>query len=91
MNRVIYGLDEDLYSWQDAKIRLKSWEDAYAKDWRFFSTAEMVVFQNRTVQGLALPEPVLRKIFHDNAMRWVPGLAWPMDQHSRKVAASSHL
>jgi hypothetical protein len=25
-------------------------------------------------QGLALPPPVLRKLFHDNAVRWFPGL-----------------
>jgi hypothetical protein len=28
-----------------------------------------------TYQGLALPHPVLRNLFHDNAMHWFPGLA----------------
>jgi hypothetical protein len=27
-----------------------------------------------SVRGLALPEPVLRKIFRENAEKWVPGI-----------------
>jgi hypothetical protein len=26
------------------------------------------------VHGLALPEPVLRKLYHENAVKWVPGI-----------------
>jgi hypothetical protein len=28
----------------------------------------------KQVHGLNLPRPVLQKIFHDNAIRWIPGL-----------------
>jgi len=31
----------------------------------------MLKFRNSEVQGLALPSPVLRKIFRDNALRWL--------------------
>ena len=88
-DRILYGRDDDLYSWQDAKVRLKSWEDHYATDWQFFATADAIVLRHRTAQGLALPEPVLRKIFHDNAIRWVPDIGIPTTQHSAG-AASGH-
>jgi hypothetical protein len=28
----------------------------------------------RIYQGISLPPPVLRTIFHDNAVRWLPGV-----------------
>jgi hypothetical protein len=31
----------------------------------------MLKFRNSDVQGLALPAPVIRKIFRDNAFRWL--------------------
>jgi predicted TIM-barrel fold metal-dependent hydrolase len=74
-DRILYGIDEDLYSWDDAQVKLKRWKDAYANDWKYFSTGETVVIGRHTAQGLALPEPVLRKIFRDNAMKWVPDIA----------------
>jgi hypothetical protein len=33
-----------------------------------------VEFNGRGVTGLALPDSVLKKIFHDNAEKWVPGI-----------------
>jgi hypothetical protein len=27
-----------------------------------------------TVRGLGLPEPVLRRLFYENARRWIPGI-----------------
>jgi len=44
------------------------------RDWKFFSTDQNVEYLGHTYQGLALPRPVLRKLFHDNAVRWFPGL-----------------
>jgi len=26
------------------------------------------------VPGIALPMPILRKLYHDNAVRWFPGI-----------------
>jgi hypothetical protein len=60
---------------QDAADAAKRLEAEYARDWRYFSSADTVEFEGRQVQGLALPAPVLRKIFRENAMRWVPGIA----------------
>jgi hypothetical protein len=37
----------------------------------------MVTYDKRQVQGLALPDAVLRKIFRDNAILWVRDLIPP--------------
>jgi hypothetical protein len=42
------------------------------RDWKFFSTNNTVEFQGRKVQGLQLPDAILRKPYHDNAMHWIP-------------------
>ena len=45
------------------------------RDWNFFSTNNTVEFQGRKVQGLQLPDAVLRKLYHDNAVHWIPTIA----------------
>jgi hypothetical protein len=48
----------------------------WKSDWEYFTTDEILT-QNDKVkeyQGLKLPEPVLKKIYHDNAMRMFPGM-----------------
>ena len=78
-DRVLYAIDQELLPWQNPEEQLKSWEETYARDWKYFSTGETLLVggpkNRRQIQGLALPEPVLRKLFHDNAIRWVPGIA----------------
>ena len=59
----------------DTEKALASWNDTYERDWKFFSTDQTVEYKGHSYQGLALPEPVLRKIFHDNAVHWLPGIA----------------
>ena len=59
-DRVLWGTDSMEIKWDNPEQALKRWEQGYAADWRYFAT------------DLALPEPVLRKIFHDNALRWLP-------------------
>jgi predicted TIM-barrel fold metal-dependent hydrolase len=72
--RVLYGTD-GVFQLNDstAKAR-KEWEEAYARDWKFLATDESLEYQGRKIQGLKLPESVLRKIFHDNAIQWIPGV-----------------
>ena len=43
-------------------------------DWGLFATDETVEMEGRKFRGLKLPESVLWKIFHDNALKWVPGI-----------------
>jgi hypothetical protein len=58
----------------DVKETLKDWESTYARDWRFLATDDTFEQEGRKIRGLKLPEPVLRKLFRDNAIWWIPGL-----------------
>jgi predicted TIM-barrel fold metal-dependent hydrolase len=73
-DRVLYGTDLDLLP--NAKIPedLKEWQSTYARDWKFLATGGTFEWEGKQVHGLNLPEPILRKIFHDNAVHWIPGL-----------------
>jgi predicted TIM-barrel fold metal-dependent hydrolase len=73
-DRVLYATDFGFAPGQDGEAVARRLEDLYARDWAYFATAGPVDFEGRKVEGLGLPEPVLRKIFRDNARHWVPGL-----------------
>jgi predicted TIM-barrel fold metal-dependent hydrolase len=73
-DRVLYGTDLDLLATANAAETLKEWQSTYVRDWKFLATNEIVTAGGKQVQGLSLPQPVLRKIFHDNATRWIPAL-----------------
>ncbi len=47
---------------------------AHDRDWAFFAGGAVMDYAGHPTQGLALAEGVLRKIFRDNAVRWLPGL-----------------
>jgi len=72
--RVLYGTDLEFLTDESTGDALKDWQETYARDWRFLATNETWQYQGHQVQGLALPEPVLREIFHENAVRWIPGI-----------------
>jgi predicted TIM-barrel fold metal-dependent hydrolase len=72
-DRVLYGTDLVVMPKDDTEKALAQWKDAYARDWTFFATNKTLEVRGRKVQGLELPEPVLRKLYHDNAVRWIPG------------------
>jgi len=74
-DRVLYGTDMGIMPGQDPVETARRLELEYARDWAYFATGATVDFDGRKVEGLALPEPVLRRIFRENAIRWVPGLA----------------
>ncbi|HEY9715592.1 MAG TPA: amidohydrolase family protein [Chroococcales cyanobacterium] len=75
-DRLIYGTDNDFefYPQGKAKQAEQLWEEAYANQWRYLATDEWVVYHGKKVQGLALPLPILRKLYHDNAVKWFPGV-----------------
>jgi predicted TIM-barrel fold metal-dependent hydrolase len=73
-DRLIYATDNELGLKSNAPAAMKEWEDTYANDWRFFATNDVVLYRNKRVQGLALPAPILRKLYHDNAVKWFPGI-----------------
>ena len=73
-DRVVYGTDLEFLNDESTADALKEWQQTYARDWKFFATDKMLPYRGRQIRGLKLPEPVLHHIFHDNAVRWIPGI-----------------
>jgi len=72
--RILYATDLVTMPKDNTENALQEWTSTYERDWKFFATSQTVEYKGHTYQGLSLPEPVLRKIFHDNAVRWFPGI-----------------
>jgi len=73
-DRVLYGTDLGLDANGNTAAAIKEWQERYLRDWKYFATDDWVDYRGKKYQGLKLPEPVLHKIFHDNAVRWFPGI-----------------
>jgi predicted TIM-barrel fold metal-dependent hydrolase len=71
-DRLIYGTDTGFSP--GSKETMSDLESVYASDWRYFATGDTIMYKDRPVMGLNLPLTVLRKIYHDNAMKWFPGV-----------------
>ena len=74
-DRVLYGTDLEFLNGEATPDALKDWQETYARDWKFLATDQKLQLRGRQIEGLNLPQPVLRRIFHDNAVRWIPGIA----------------
>jgi len=73
-DRVLYGTDVEVQPDAQTEDALRQWSNTYRRDWVFFSSHRSVEYLGHKYQGLSLPQPVLRKIFHDNAVHWFPGI-----------------
>ncbi|MFL6354327.1 MAG: amidohydrolase family protein [Bryobacteraceae bacterium] len=73
-DRILYATDLEFYPRQKTDESISDWQARYMADWKFFSTDGTVDYEGHQVRGLHLPEQVLHKIYHDNALRWVPGI-----------------
>ena len=73
-DRVVYGTDNVLYPPDKTENVLRDWAARYARDWRYFAGDADVKFEQGTTKGLHLPKDVLRKLYHDNAVKWFPGI-----------------
>ncbi|HZC43091.1 MAG TPA: amidohydrolase family protein [Acidobacteriaceae bacterium] len=73
-DRLIYATDNEFGPGNNPQATMKEWENRYANDWRFFATNDVVEYKGHRIQGLALPQPILRKLYHDNAVKWFPGI-----------------
>jgi Amidohydrolase len=73
-DRVLYGTDLDLLLDANLPDTLKEWQSTYARDWKYLATSETLNVEGNQVHGLNLPQSVVQKIFHSNAIRWIPGL-----------------
>ena len=74
-DRVVYGTDLEFLANETTPDALKDWQDTYARDWKFLATDQTLQLRGREIHGLKLPEPVLRRIYHDNAVHWISGIA----------------
>jgi predicted TIM-barrel fold metal-dependent hydrolase len=73
-DRVIYGTDTEILPDSNVDKVLADLQNTYAQDWKYFATKETFDYKGRQVTGLGLPKSVLRKLFHDNAVHWFPGI-----------------
>ena len=73
-DRVVYGTDLDLLATANVSKSLEDWKSTYVRDWRFLATDETFEHDGKKVQGLKLPEAVLRKLYRANAQHWIRGL-----------------
>jgi len=71
---VLYGTDNVLYPSDKTETVLRDWAATYARDWRYYAGDADVTFEQGTTNGLHLPKDVLRKLYHDNAVKWFPGI-----------------
>jgi predicted TIM-barrel fold metal-dependent hydrolase len=74
-DRVVYGTDLEFLNDESTADALKDWQETYARDWKFLATDQMLPYKGRQIEGLNLPAAVVRRIFHDNAVHWIPGIA----------------
>jgi predicted TIM-barrel fold metal-dependent hydrolase len=73
-DRVLYGTDLGITPDDKAATALEEWATTYARDWKYFATGEEVRYDGGTTRGLDLPAAVVRKLYHDNAGQWIPGI-----------------
>jgi hypothetical protein len=72
-DRILYATDFGL---RDARPEdgAKALLSRHDRDRAFFSGDAPMDYEGRPTRGLALPEAVLRKVFAENARRWLPGI-----------------
>lgn len=73
-DRILYGSDNAFNEADPVDGTLARWQSHYVLDWRYLSGDGEVEYRGRQVQCLNLPKAVLRKLYHDNAVHWVPGI-----------------
>jgi predicted TIM-barrel fold metal-dependent hydrolase len=74
-DRILYGTDLSFSPQDDPQTAAQNWKKTYFLEWRYFSTEDAFSYWGNQVQGLGLPNSVLRKLYRENAIRWIPGIA----------------
>lgn len=73
-DRILYGSDLHFHNKQIAPKLTEMWVRQYTRDWRYLATDDRFQYLGHNVEGLNLPRPVLKKLYHDNAVHWIPGI-----------------
>lgn len=73
-DRVLYGTDTGVGAETPIPERYDQTRTRWLRDWRYFNTDEMVEVPelDEPVQGLALPKPVIEKLYRTNAQKLFP-------------------
>ena len=73
-DRVLYATDFEMTPNANVAKELAGWRVTYAREWKYFATDDSFDYGGHRVTGLDLPVSVLRKLYHDNAVQWFPGI-----------------
>jgi predicted TIM-barrel fold metal-dependent hydrolase len=73
-DRILYGSDNGFNETETIDATLAKWQSHYALEWRYLSGDGTIEYHGHQVQCLHLPKPVLQKLYHENAIHWVPGI-----------------
>jgi predicted TIM-barrel fold metal-dependent hydrolase len=72
-DRILYATDFSLREGEPAAAA-RGLQVVHNRDWTFFSGADSMEYDGKPTRGLALSEGILRKLFRENAIRWLPGI-----------------
>ncbi len=72
-DRVLYATDFSFREGEPAAAG-RSLQIVHDRDWAFFSGGDSMEYDGKPTRGLGLPDAVLRKMFRENALRWLPGI-----------------
>lgn len=72
-DRILYATDFSLRE-GDPAAAARTLQATHDRDWQLFSSGDAMTYNGQPTRGFELPAGVLRKIFRDNAVRWLPGL-----------------
>ena len=73
-DRILYATDLEFLKDQSPEDAIAEWQQQYARDWRYFATNDGFDYDGHQVHGLGLPQEILRKLYHSNALHWFPSI-----------------
>jgi len=74
-DRILYATDFALRGDRDGDAAAaRGLQAMHDRDWSYFASDDKMEYGGKPTQGLGLPDVVLRKIFRENARRWIPGV-----------------
>ncbi|MCZ7649163.1 MAG: amidohydrolase [Planctomycetota bacterium] len=78
-DRILFGSDqhataEDAASPEGRRTALERIRAGHAAAFAYYETDRVLELRGRSIQGLALPDAILKGLYLENARRWYPGL-----------------
>ena len=77
-DRIIYGTDMPVKPQHKGEKSSEALDGRWQRDWNILASDKTVEVKSNlgdfSFRGLKLPEPILRKLYHDNALAWFPDL-----------------